>query len=91
MFEAIAAAIDKKELPAPESGAMCYMMSKQGHLNDRDGAWHPHLMLFAPQTEPATRGADQAGAFMIASSDAAEHLTVFMIPVRMWSDGTADR
>ena len=25
-------------------GAMCYMLSKQGHLNDEGGAWHPHLM-----------------------------------------------
>lgn len=91
MFEAIVAAIDKKELPAPESGAMCYMMSKQGYLNDRDGRWHPHLMFFAPQTDPATWGADQAGAPVIASSEAAEHITVFMIPVRKWSDGTADR
>jgi hypothetical protein len=44
MFDTIAAAIDKKELPAPEPGAMCYMMSKQDYLNDRDGHWRPHLM-----------------------------------------------
>jgi hypothetical protein len=30
MFEHIQAALDRKELPAPEFGAMCYMMSKQG-------------------------------------------------------------
>src|SRR5215469_3134597 len=34
MMEAIVAAIDKKELPAMEPGAMCYMLSKQGYLND---------------------------------------------------------
>src|SRR5215831_1882853 len=44
MFEAIKAALDKKELPPLESGAMVYMMSKQAHLNDRVGHWHPHLM-----------------------------------------------
>jgi len=27
-------AFDVKELPALEPGAMCYMMSKQGYLND---------------------------------------------------------
>ncbi len=37
MMEAIVAAIDKKELPAMELGAMCYMLSKQGYLSDRDG------------------------------------------------------
>src|SRR5580658_5689405 len=33
MFQDIQAALDKKKLPPPESGAMCYMMSKQGYLN----------------------------------------------------------
>src|SRR5262249_45491261 len=46
MMEAIAAAIEKKELPAMEPGAMCYMLSKDGYLSDHDGHWHPHLMFF---------------------------------------------
>ena len=53
MMEAIVAAIDKKELSAIEPGAMCYMLSKQGYLSDRDGHWHPHLMFFLPLTDPA--------------------------------------
>src|SRR5580704_785564 len=35
--EDLKAAFDKKELPALESGAMCYMMSKQSYLSDHDG------------------------------------------------------
>jgi hypothetical protein len=58
MMEAIVAAIDKKELPEMEPGAMCYMLSKQGYLSDRDGHWHPHLMFFYSRTEPAAWGAD---------------------------------
>ena len=54
MSEAVKAAFDRKELPTLESGAMCYMMSKQGYLSDRDGHWHPHLMFFLPLTDPAT-------------------------------------
>jgi hypothetical protein len=51
MMEAIVAAIDKKEFPEMEPGAMCYMLSKQGYLSSRDGHWHPHLMFFfSPQT-----------------------------------------
>lgn len=88
--QAIAAAVDNNELPAPERGAMCYMMSKQGYLNDRDGRWHPHLMFFASQTDPAAWGADLAGSPIIAFNDTWERLTVFLIPVRRWSDGTAD-
>ena len=44
IVEATASALDKKELPALEPGAMCYMMSKQQYLSDRDMSWHPHLM-----------------------------------------------
>src|SRR5215467_13474520 len=58
MMEAIVAAIDKKELPAMEAGAMCYMLSKQGYLSDRGGHWHPHLMFFVSQADPAAWGAD---------------------------------
>ena len=91
MIEAIKAAIDKKELPAMEPGAMSYMMSKQGYLSDRDGHWHPHLMFFTTPTDPAAWGADLPGSPVLAFKDTWEHLTVFLIPVRQWSDGTADR
>ena len=57
MVEAIVAGIEKKELPAMESGAMCYMLSKQGYLSDREGHWHPHLMFFVSQADPAAWGA----------------------------------
>jgi hypothetical protein len=90
MVEAVTAAIDKKELPAMEPGAMCYMLSKQGYLSDRDGHWHPHLMFFFSQTDPAAWGAGQPGSPIIAFNDTWERLTVFLVPVRQWSDGTAD-
>jgi hypothetical protein len=34
IVQATASALDKKELPAVEAGAMCYMMSKQQYLSD---------------------------------------------------------
>jgi hypothetical protein len=91
MVEAVTAAIDKKELPSIEPGAMCFMLSKQGHLSDHDGHWHPHLMFFTPQMEPAAWGADQPGSPVLAFNDAWEHMTVFLVPVRRWSDGTDDQ
>jgi hypothetical protein len=90
MFDSIKAAFDKKELPTLESGAMCYMLSKQGYLSDRDGHWHPHLMFFVPQTDAVTWGADLPGSPVLASDDPQDRLTIFMIPVAKWSDGTAD-
>ncbi len=90
MMEAIVAGIDKKELPAMESGAMCYMLSKQGY-SAREGRWHPHLMFFVSQSDPAAWGADQKGSPILAFNDSWEGMTVFLIPVREWSDGTPDR
>ena len=88
MFESVKAALDKKELPALESGAMCYMMSKQSYLSDRDGHWHSHLMFFVPQADAVTWGADLPGSPILAAEDAQDRLTVFLIPVGKWSDGT---
>jgi hypothetical protein len=89
IFEDIHAALDKKELPGLESGAMCYMLSKQGYLSDRGGHWHPHLMFFLPLTDPAAWGAGLPGSPVVgAFTDTPERLTVFLVPVAKWSDGT---
>jgi hypothetical protein len=90
MRETVVAAVDKNELPAMEAGAMGYMLSKQGYLNSRDGHWHPHLMFFYSQAAPGAWGADLPGSPIFAFSDTSERLTILFIPVREWSDGTAD-
>jgi len=89
MAEAIKAAFQRKELPAPETGAMCYMMSKQQYLSDRGGHWHPHLMFFLPLTDPASWGAGMPGSPVMGVKDTLDQLTLFLIPVGHWSDGTA--
>jgi hypothetical protein len=89
MVEGIKIAFDKKELPALESGAMCYMMSKQSYLGDSAGHWHPHLMFFVPLTDPAAWGADLPGSPVLSDQANLDRLTVFMVPVSQWSDGTA--
>ena len=90
MVEAVAAAVDKKELPTMEPGAMCYMLSKQGYLSDHDPHWHPHLMFFLSQTGPAAWGSGMQGSPILAFDDKWEGLTVFLVPVGQWSDGTTD-
>jgi len=90
MFADMSTAFDKKELPALEPGAMCYMLSRQGYLSDRGGHWHPHLMFFIPLTDPASWGTGLPGSPVVgAFTDAPERHTVFLIPVAKWSDGTA--
>jgi hypothetical protein len=89
--EAIEAAINQKKVRAPEPGAMCFMMSKQAYLSDDEPAnWHPHLMFFTPPTDASVWGTDVHGSPIIAAPSKSEHLTIFMIPVRQWSDGTLD-
>ena len=89
MFEDMKAAFDKKELPPLEADAMCYMLSKQQYLSDRDGHWHPHLMFFLPLTDPAAWGAGLPGSPVLGVKDTSNRLTLFLIPVGKWSDGTA--
>ena len=90
MIEAISAAINKKELPGMEPGTMGYMLSKQGYLSDRDGHWHPHLMFFTPLTDPLARGVGLPASPILGFKGDAARLTVFLIPVGKWSDGTVD-
>jgi hypothetical protein len=90
MYEGLKAALDKKEIPALEVGAMSYMLSKQGYLGDSAGHWHPHLMFFVPETEEATWGANLPGSPVLGAKMAEDQLTIFFVPVEKWSDGTAD-
>jgi hypothetical protein len=89
--ENVVAAVAKNELPMPEAGAMSYMMSKAGYLNDSVGHWHPHLMFSVPKTDDASWGADLEGSPVLYNNqyvDAPEPETIFMVPVSNWSDGT---
>jgi hypothetical protein len=75
-------------LKAPEPGAMCYMLSKGGYLNDSAGPWHPHVMFFAPRTDDAAWGANLPGSPVASDSASYEHTTIFFVVVTNWSDGT---
>jgi hypothetical protein len=86
--ERMKAAVAKKVFTAPETGSMCYMLSRQGYLNDKDGHWHPHLMFFLPPTEPANWGANLKGSPVFAAKGDPEPVTTFFVPVPNWSDGT---
>ena len=88
VVEATASALDKKELPQLQPGAMCYMQSKQQYLNDRGKSWHPHLMFLVSGDSAKSWGADLPGSPILASNDPEERVTIFMVVVAKWSDGT---
>lgn len=85
---ATASALETKELPALEPGAMCYMMSKQQYLNDSAVSWHPHVMFFVSGDAAKSWGADLPGSPIMAADDPEERVTIFMVLVGKWSDGT---
>ena len=91
MAAAIADAIEHHTLPALEAGAMTYMMSKQGYLNDDAHNWVPHLMFYFPRAAAANWGADLAGAppmLNLQFQESSEAISVIMAPVTHWSEGT---
>jgi hypothetical protein len=89
--DAIATAVEKKELPAMEKGAMCYMMSRQGYGGDSAPHWPSHVMFFFSELDAASWGANLPGSPIMAVSGEREKLTEFAIEVGRWSDGTENR
>ena len=88
---AIKHGIENHTLPPLEVGAMSYMMSKQGYLNDDGRNWVPHLMFYFPRADGANWGADLPGAPPMLNpqfQDSPEAISVIMVPVTHWSDGT---
>jgi len=88
IIQATASALSKKELPALEPGAMCYMLSKQQYLSDEGMNWHPHLMFFVSGDAAKSWGAGLPGSPVLAADDPEERVTIMMVPVGAWSDGT---
>ena len=83
-------ALDKKELPAVEAGAMTYMMSRQAYLGDSVGNAAPHLMFYTPKQEGESWGEDLANSPVILNRQfegSPEPLRSYIIPVLNWSDG----
>ncbi len=89
MIDRTKAAIAAKQIKAPEAGAMAFMLSKEGYLGDEAGGpWHPHVMFWGPPVAPAEWGADLPGSPVISAPSDLLPMTMFFVPVRMWSDGT---
>jgi len=74
---------------SPEPGALTYMLSKSGYLGDAAaGPWLPHMMFFVPDGETSTWGACEERLPVICHRGGELESTVFLIPVRAWSDGS---
>ena len=88
ILKATTSALDRKELPVLEPGAMAYMMSKQQYLGDDDMSWHPHVMFFTAGDAAKSWGADLPDSPVIAANDPEERVTILFVLADKWSDGT---
>jgi hypothetical protein len=88
ILKATTSALDRKELPPLEPGAMAYMMSKQQYLGDDDMSWHPHVMFFAAGDATKSWGADLPDSPVMAANDPEEGVTILFVLADKWSDGT---
>jgi hypothetical protein len=83
------AAYNRKELPLPENGSMCYMMSKQQNFGDKEGnGADSHLMFWFPQGEQMDWGADADDSPVNVHEFSPQPITEFTISTSKWSDGT---
>ncbi|HKF01352.1 MAG TPA: hypothetical protein VKB49_03520 [Candidatus Sulfotelmatobacter sp.] len=100
VIAAIKAAIDKKELPTLEQGTVSYMMSKSSYLTDYGNHNMPHLMFFQTDKSDTAWGANLTNSPVLAvnywymSAEAYPQLktfpplSVFLVAVDKWSDGS---
>lgn len=88
ILEALEAGTESGRLPVAKAGSLAYMMSKATYFNHRARHWRPHLMFFVPATDPKSWGAGLAQSPILGVVNPQEHLTVFLIPLSRWSDGT---
>jgi hypothetical protein len=79
MFDSTKTAFDKSELPVPEFGSMCYMLSKQQNFGPKYGNADPHLMFWFPQKDHMNWGADFLGSPVDVPQYSPQPITEFVI------------
>jgi hypothetical protein len=87
--DSIKAAYDRKALPLPDPGAMCYMMSKQQNFGPKVGSADPHLMWWLPRTDEMLWGAAGDDSPVDVHQYSPQPITEFSVNVAHWSDGSA--
>lgn len=99
MLSAVKAAYQNKQLPALESGAMDYMMSKSSYLTDEGDHNMPHLMFDTLVKDGKDWGSGADGSPVMSSPywyfspdqtnmKGLPPILVFLVGTGTWSDGT---
>src|SRR4029077_1232318 len=89
LIERTRSAFANRTFNNPEPGALSYMLSKGGYVNDdAAGPWLPHMMFYVPHGQAAVWGADAKGSPILGHDGSDIESTVLLIPVSRWSDGS---
>ena len=88
MFDSITVAYKTKALPMPETGAMCYMLSKQQYFGSKVGNAGPHLMFWFPRDLAMQWGGGDPASPVAVQQDSPDPITTYFVAVAKWSDGT---
>lgn len=101
IVSALKAAFEKKQLPALESGAMDYMMSKSSYLTDQGEHNMSHVMFYTRVKDGRDWGSGAEGSPVMSSPywffspqeqalmNGLPPILVFLVAVPSWSDGTS--
>jgi hypothetical protein len=84
---AVQAAYDSGKLPRRDGVTFAYMFSAHQHLGPGINAWHPHMMVFAPNYQNAMLGGNPFGGVLPAVTDDAG--TPFAVVVIVAGDDQA--
>ena len=79
------------QIPAPATGAMTYMLSKEQYLQDANPHAAPHLMFYYDKAMPASIWGAVGGMAPViddAEGDAHANILTLFVPTRSWSDGS---
>jgi len=80
--DVVKAAYASGKLPHRDAVTMAYMWSAHQYLASGVGAWHPHVMLFAPNYDNAMVGGNAFGSLLPqVTDDAGTPFSVVVIPV----------
>jgi len=88
MLKRTKAEVAARQITAPDIGAMCFMLSKDGYLAGAGGPWHPHVMFYGSPGPGSEWGADLPGSPVLSAPSDLMPVTIYFVPVRKWSDGT---
>src|SRR5262249_30170816 len=80
--DSLQSAYVRGELPRRDGVTFAYMWSAHQQLGPGIGAWHPHMMVFAPYYENSMLGGNEfGGPLPQVSDDAGTPFSVVLIPV----------